>query len=198
MKILCFTDLHGDFKILKKLVKRAKEEDIDLVAVAGDFTQFEDNMRPILKKLNEIGKDILIVPGNHENDETVTAAIVDLKHCKNIHKRALRIRNFIFLGYGEGGFALEDPEFRKVSREWYGEHQKEKLILITHAPPFGTTTDRIDKKHVGNKDIRSFIERIKPKLVICGHLHETAGKQDKIKETIVINPGWDGMVIELD
>jgi Icc-related predicted phosphoesterase len=52
-------------------------------------------------------------------------------------------------------------------------------------------------RHVGNKDFRSFIERIKPNLVICGHIHETAEKKDKIGKTIVINPGWEGVVVEL-
>jgi hypothetical protein len=46
-------------------------------------------------------------------------------------------------------------------------------------------------------DYRKFVERMKPKLMICGHLHENVGMQDKIGKTIVIHPGWEGMVIEL-
>ena len=57
--------------------------------------------------------------------------------------------------------------------------------------------DFVPEKHVGNKDYRKFIERVNPKLVICGHIHETVGLTDKIGKTKVINPGWEGIVVEL-
>lgn len=197
MKILCFTDLHGDMKFLKKIINKAEEKDIDLVVVAGDFTQFEDNQKCILKKLDSIGKHVLIIPGNHESNEGLNKAIKGLENCKNFHKKSVEFGNYILLGYGEGGFSLEDSEFRSIARKWYSRYQKDKVILVTHAPPFGTNVDRVENRYVGNKDFRSFVERIKPKLVVCGHIHETAGKKDKIGETIVINPGWEGMVVEL-
>lgn len=197
MKLLAFVDLHGDFKLLKKLLKRGEKEDIELIIVAGDLSTFEGNLSYLLRKLNSLGKKILLIPGNHEGDKSLKEASRSYENCIYFHKKAVRIGNYVFLGYGGSGFALEDQEFRKVAREWYGEYQKEKVILVTHAPPFGTKVDRLGNRYVGNKDFRKFVERIKPKLYICGHLHETAGKQDKIGETIVINPGWEGIVVEL-
>lgn len=197
MKLLSFADLHGDVKLLKKLVKKAKGEEIDLVVAAGDLTNFEDKLRYILRKLNGIGKKVLVIPGNHESDKSLKEVIEDYSNCVDIHEKVVKIGDYVFLGYGEGGFSLEDADFRKIARKWYGEYQKKKLVLVTHAPPFGTRLDKINDDHVGNKDIRKFIERIKPKLVVCGHLHENAGKIDKIGETKVVNPGWEGAVIEL-
>ena len=201
MKLLCFVDLHGDKPLLKKLIKRAKKDDIDLVVMAGDLTVFESNLRYFLRQLNGIGKKVLVIPGNHEGERVFRNAVKGYENCVYIHKKAIRVKptgeDYVFLGYGEGGFALEDSEFRKIARKWYGEYQKDKVILVTHGPPFGTNQDRLGKRHVGNKDYRKFIERIKPKLVICGHLHETAGQKDKIGETIIIHPGWEGMVVEL-
>jgi len=197
MKLLAFADLHGDTKFLKKIILRAKEDDIELLVAAGDLTMFEDHLRYILKKLNSVGKKVLIIPGNHESNADLDEALTDYDNCQNFHKKAVEVGEYVFLGYGEGGFSLKDPEFRKLSRGWYGKYQKKKLVLVTHAPPFGTTVDRLDNKYVGNQDIRSFIERIKPKLVICGHIHETVGKVDKVGETNIINPGWEGMVVEL-
>lgn len=198
MKILTFTDLHGDIALLKRLIKRAKEEDIDLVIAAGDLTQFEGHLKYIAGKLNAIGKKVLVIPGNHESEKSLREAVNDYGNCIDFNKKAVKVKDYVFLGYGEGGFALEDAEFRKIARGWYGDYQKEKVILVLHAPPFGTAADKVDGRYVGNKDFRSFIERIKPKLVICGHLHENAGKKDKIGETVVINPGWEGVVVELD
>ncbi|MBR9683305.1 hypothetical protein GOV03_02080 [Candidatus Woesearchaeota archaeon] len=197
MKLLTFVDLHGETKFLKKLVKRGKEDDIDLVVVAGDMTMFEDHLGYVLKKLNSIGKKVLLIPGNHESNKDLNKALKGYDNCQNFHEKAVEIEGYVFLGYGEGGFSLKDAEFRKVAREWYSKYQKKKIVLVTHAPPFGTTVDRVDRRHVGNKDIYSFIKRIKPKLVICGHIHDTAGKTDKIDGVNVINPGWEGMVVEL-
>jgi len=197
MKLLAFADLHGDTRLLKKLIKRAKEKDIDLVVVAGDLTMFESHLRYLMRKLNSIGKKVLIIPGNHESEKSLKGVVSDYKNCILFHRKALKYEDYVFLGYGEGGFSLSDAEFRKLARQWYGEFQKEKIVLVTHAPPFGTELDKLDKHHVGNKDFRKFIERIKPKLVICGHLHETAGKIDTIGEAKVVNPGWEGMVINL-
>lgn len=198
MKLLAFVDLHGDFNLLKKIIKRAEEKDIDLLVTAGDFTQFEGNLGFLLKKLNALGKKILLIPGNHESSHSLKEAVKIYPYCLYFHRQAFKVGEYVFLGYGEGGFSLEDSEFRKLARHWYGEYQKQKVIFVTHAPPFGTELDRLGNRYVGNKDFRSFIERIKPVLVICGHLHEAAGRISQLGETKIINPGWEGLVIELD
>lgn len=198
MKLLAFVDLHGDLPLFKKLIQRAEEKDIDLVVIAGDLTMLESHLSYMLKKLNALKKKILLIPGNHESEKGLKAAASCYENCLDFHKKALKISNYIFLGYGEGGFSLEDAEFRKLARDWYGNYQKEKVIFVTHAPPFGTKLDRLANRYTGNKDFRSFIERLKPRLVICGHLHENAGKIDEINTSKLINPGWEGMVVELD
>jgi len=197
MKVLCFVDLHGDKPLLKKLIKRAKDPDIDLVLMAGDLTNFEDGLRYFLKKLNSIGKKVLVIPGNHEGEDVLKKLVGDYDNLVDIHKRVVRVEDYVILGYGGGGFSLEDPVFRKIARKWYGEYQRDKVVLMLHGPPFGTDLDKLGKRHVGNKDYRKFIERLKPKLVICGHLHENAGLKDKIGESQIIHPGWEGMVVEL-
>ena len=74
MKILCFVDLHGDKSLLKKLIKRAKKDDIDLVVMAGDLTVFETGLRYFLRKLNDIKK----------KDLEVTFKVIDYKDSKAI------------------------------------------------------------------------------------------------------------------
>lgn len=197
MKFLTFVDLHGDKKLLKKLLKRGSKEDIDFVVIAGDLTYFEKNLLSLLEKLNTLGKKVLIIPGNHEDEDRLREAVKKYQNCIEFNKKAVKIADYFFLGYGGGGFSLEDKEFRKIARYWYGEYQKEKVILVTHGPPFGTLLDRLNRRQVGNKDFRNFIERIKPCLVICGHLHERAGKKDKIGESLLVNPGKEGLIIEI-
>lgn len=197
MKILAFVDLHGDADALKKLIKRAEKDDIDLVVCAGDFTVFEAGAGYILKKLNSIGKPVLLIPGNHETPEVTEKAEKQYKNIIDLHSKMWKRDNYLFLGYGTGGFSKQDPRFRKVAREWRRKVKDEKLILVVHAPPHKTKLDNVEGQSVGNKDIRKGIERLIPKLVICGHIHENAGKVDSIGKTKVINPGWEGMVIEI-
>ncbi|MBS3097214.1 hypothetical protein J4209_00295 [Candidatus Woesearchaeota archaeon] len=43
--------------------------------------------------------------------------------------------------------------------------------------------------------IKTFILKVKPDLAISGHLHENAGKEDKIGKTKIVNPGPFGKII---
>ncbi|MDR3236202.1 MAG: hypothetical protein LBT48_05675 [Prevotellaceae bacterium] len=50
----------------------------------------------------------------------------------------------------------------------------DKLILITHAPPYNTNCDYTKEKngkliHVGSKAVRKFIEKRQPLLSLHGH-----------------------------
>ena len=62
-------------------------------------------------------------------------------------------------------------------------------ILVSHTPPYNTKLDlTFLKTHVGSISIRKTIEVLKPKLCICGHIHEAKGI-DTIGEAVIINPG---------
>lgn len=197
MKLLTFVDLHEDRGTLRQLVSRAKQPDVNFVVCAGDFSTFGRGMRTVLEEFNQLGKTLYIIPGNHEEKIDLIDAVKPYAHCIVLHRRAIPIAEYLFLGYGGGGFTMEDAQFRKIAREWYGKYKRQKLVLVTHQPPYGTKIDLLEKQHVGNIDYRKFIERVNPKLVICGHLHETAGVVDSIGKTRIVNPGWEGMVIEL-
>ena len=198
MKFLTFVDTHDDPTVVKELIKRAKQNDIDFMICAGDLAMFGQGLRRNLKQFNSVGKKFYIIPGNHEEYGLEYEKMVsDYKNCINFHKKVFEIGDYVFLGYGGGGFALKDPEFRKLARKWYGKYKDKKIILVTHGGPYGTKIDELEGKHVGNQDYTKFIERIKPQVVICGHLHETAGLIDNIGKTKVIHPGWEGMVLEL-
>ncbi len=198
MKFLAFVDLHEDARTRRELLARAGKSDIDFSICLGDFSTFGRGMKVVLKEFNALGKPFYVIPGNHEENAGLEEAVKEFPHCFFFHRKALFLPGgYVLCGYGGGGFAMEDAAFRKVAREWYGKYKEKKLILATHGPPFGTALDLLDNRHVGNRDYRRFIERIKPKLVLSGHLHETAGAVDTVGKTKLLNPGWEGRVIEL-
>jgi Icc-related predicted phosphoesterase len=56
-------------------------------------------------------------------------------------------------------------------------------ILITHGPVLGLLDTTVDGRHVGCNDLYDKVREIKPKVHICGHIHESYGTlvEDGIK-----------------
>src|SRR3989344_995214 len=173
MKFLTFTDLHEDKEVLNELVQRASKSDIDFVVCCGDISTFGNGLRFNLKKFNSLGKKVYVIPGNHEEGPEFDAVVAEFSNVVNLDRKARIVGDYIFLGYGGGGVVFWDAGFTK---NCWGR----------------------DGGNVGNKDFTAFTLRIKPKLALSGHLHETVGEIDVIGETKIANPGWEGMVIELN
>ena len=197
MKILAFVDLHGRMTALKKLVARANKPDIDIVVNAGDLSFFGEKLEKIAKQLSKIKKPLIMLPYNHETNKQILDICKKHKNMIYLQKKWMRKNNYLFMGYGGGGFSFKDTVFEKISNKFKKLIKKnDTVILITHAPPHNTRLDRIESgEHVGNKSIRKFILDTKPDLVICGHIHPCANKKQKLGKTLMINPGWEGKII---
>lgn len=193
MRILAASDIHGNLKALRELKEKSKFA--DLVLIAGDFTIFEQNIKQILTKINQLGK-VLIIPGNHESLKSIKYVNDYFPNIINIQEKIHHHKVPIF-GMEGNGFGTIDPYFEKISSQVLPIVKGQPFILMTHAPPYKTELDKLERSsHCGNKSIRKFIERAKPKLAICGHIHENHGKIDQIKNTQIINPGPTGMLID--
>ena len=188
MKILAFVDVHGSLTALDKIKKKAKNADV--LVCAGDISVFEENIDFLMGRLDKIGKPVLMIHGNHEDSVFLRKICAGFKNIYFIHGKTWRKDDYLFIGYGGGGFSLTDPHFGKIGKRLIQKRKKgDKVILVTHAPPYKTRIDLIIDQHCGNKTIRNFIVKYKPELAISGHLHECAGKEDKIGKTRGINPG---------
>lgn len=200
MKLLAFTDLHLSPLALKKIKSKAKKQNPDLIICAGDVSIFEHGLDLVLSRLNRLNKKLLIIHGNHETSSSLKKICKRYKKIIFIHKQQYKQNNHIFLGYGGGGFSMTEPDFYKTSEKFQKiikNSKDKKIIFITHAPPYKTKVDLIVGSHCGNKTFKHFILKNKIDLHICGHLHETFGKKDKVKKTKVINPGPYGKIIKI-
>jgi len=194
MKILAFVDLHTSKKALKILKKKALKADV--VVCAGDFSIFGNGQQQMIKAFDSWGKPVLLVHGNHEDIKTTRQLCAKTKHVSFIHAKKISFNGVTFIGWGGGGFSRIDPGLEKFMKRLKID-KKDKIVFVTHAPPFKTAIDNIYGESAGNKTIRKFIERVKPIVAIAGHLHENMGKIDKIKKSLVINPGSDGRILEI-
>lgn len=103
--------------------------------------------------------------------------------------------------------SFQNKIFNKLSFAYKKRNKKFPTIFISHNIPYNTKLDigkdknsYAYKKHLGSWIARKFCEEYQPLLCIGGHVHEGKGK-DKIKKTILINPGFgkDAQVlIDLD
>jgi hypothetical protein len=200
MKLLIFVDIHGSLKALDEINKTVKRENPDLLICSGDISIFENNLYFLLKRLNSLNKPLLIVHGNHESEDTLEKVLKNFKNFFFIHKRFYIKDNYLFIGFGGGGFSFTHPNIKTIEKRFKNKIKNrdyKKIILITHAPPYGTKLDSINNEHCGNKTITDFIKKYNIELVICGHLHENARVTDKIRNTLIINPGAFGRIINI-
>lgn len=66
------------------------------------------------------------------------------------------------------------------------------LVLVSHTPPQATACDRLSSgAPAGSTAVRAFIERRKPAVCLCGHIHESRA-EDHIGPTHIVNPGAFG------
>ncbi|MBI3036467.1 metallophosphoesterase family protein [Candidatus Woesearchaeota archaeon] len=201
-RVLAFSDLHGSEAALKVLARKAKRA--DAVICAGDFTVFEHNILRIMRKLDAIGKPIMLVNGNHEDAMLVAEICKTLKNVKFVHRKIYcgsQFPEYAFVGHGGEGFDTVSEDFERFAsattkRIRQLQKQKKKIVLITHQPPHNTKLDYIWRHH-GNKSYTRFIRKIQPVVAVCGHLHETQGKKDRIGKTLIINPGPKGEIVEI-
>ncbi|MBI2655045.1 metallophosphoesterase [Candidatus Woesearchaeota archaeon] len=201
MKLLAFTDIHGSLTALRRIEQKAKSENPDLLVCAGDISIFEHGIGSVFRRLNRINKTIMMVHGNHEDASTYSKYSRIFKNIVFIHKRHFTENNMLFLGYGGGGFSQRDREFEKLAatsfKKLIQNNKDKKIIFVTHAPPYRTKLDKLGRDYAGNRSFRDFIEKYKIDLHICGHLHENFGKEDKIKNTRIMNPGPFGKIVEI-
>ncbi len=190
IRILASTDLHEDMNAVKRIVKYSPLADV--VVVAGDLSNFDRGLRRVLVELNKSKAKVLVIPGNHEDEEDIIENSVDLHNIINIHKSFFMVKDSLFLGYGGSNFTNTDKEFLTIEPYFDKLIKKKnpgKIIFITHNPPFNTKLDDLNGYHIGTKEFSDFIDKEKPDLVICGHLHENFGVTQEIGKTKIINPG---------
>lgn len=205
MKILAFTDFHGDEKIIAKILKKIKKEDPDILVCPGDFTIFGKNLNKIMSKFL-VGKPLVFIPGNHEEGEKSVYLFAKKPGALLVHQTAIVVKGILFVGSGGGIYGKTEPTLDISKRvltqkikNFKKNHPKGKVVFITHRPARGTKCDFMTdiQEHVGATNITNFIEKNPIDLHICGHIHECFDTRDKIGKTITMNPGPDGTIINV-
>lgn len=203
MRVLAFGDLHGSLKAYRELQAKVKKHKPDVLFCLGDFTIFDSGIAVLLRKLNDLGKPMLVIHGNHEDEKLVERLCEQQPNLLYVHGKVVELGEFKIIAHGGGGFygsgkASRDSGFEQLVRSTKKDILG-KIILLTHAPPRGTRLDMSAwlHQHVGCSSYTDFIKKYKPALALCGHMHENFGLKDKIGKTLIVNPGPAGMVFQI-
>lgn len=200
MKLLLFSDIHLNESYCRRIIELSK--DVDVVIGAGDYCSLRRNLDQVIAVLKVMIKPTILVPGNSENYDELLEACNNWPSAKVLHGNGVEIQEQLFFGIG-GGI----PVTPFGSWSWdFTEEEAEKLlakcpknaVLISHSPPKGVLDKSSFGLHLGSKTIKNFIHEKSPKLVICGHIHESGGKIEKHGNCTVINAGPHGMVYDLN
>ena len=178
MRIIAISDLHGFLPVLDK--------DADLLIVAGDVCPVVDHSLPRQEEwlrgpftdwLNDAPVEKVIgVAGNHDFAlERIDGLPQDLP--------------WTYLDNGvcsAGGLWVWGTPLSGQFGKWAFMRNEEDLerlfvdiptcdIIVSHGPPKGWGDRCANGYHAGSPSLTMRLEEIKPRLVVCGHIHEARG-----------------------
>ena len=198
MKLLIFSDIHGDKAALEKLMST----DADYYFAAGDLANWGrglDQLGPIMQKRSD---RMYVIPGNHESESDI-AGFCRKYGFHDFHGQTLEIA-----GQTVAGLGYSNPTPFNTPGEYSEEELAARLerfsslkprVLIVHAPPKGSKLDRAGEgQHFGSTAVRDFIEQAQPEYFYCGHIHEAAGCEDRLGKSRGWNVGKRGQLLDLE
>tara|TARA_Y100000310_G_C20478386_1_gene713530 strand:+ start:158 stop:790 length:633 start_codon:yes stop_codon:yes gene_type:complete len=199
MKILALSDIHRDISFIKDMARKGKENAVDLVILAGDLADDNGRIDGMIGPFKKHNLEVAILPGNHEG-LSETYFLTEHYKIKHLHGNVIKNGKIGIFGCGYadvGVHQLTEKEFFQTLKQ---AHEKvkdcEHKIMVSHVQP----SDSILGINMwpGSTGVRKAVEELQPSLHICGHIHETHGMEDKIKNTRIINVGKTGTLIEIN
>jgi Icc-related predicted phosphoesterase len=198
VKLLAFSDLHRDLGQAAELVALSAEADV--VIGAGDFASVHEGLKQTIAALAAIETPTVLVPGNNETEQALRDATAGWDAATVLHGSGTEIAGAEFYGLG-AGVPVTPWEWSFDLSEAAAEEMlaacPEQAILVLHSPPQGHCDEGGGGDHFGSAALLRAIEQRRPRLAVCGHIHESWGCQSRIGETPVRNLGPKGTWIEV-
>ena len=149
-----------------------------MVIGVGDFASVHQGLEETIDALRAIERPVVLVPGNNETDEALRAACRGWDSARVLHGQGAEIDGVPFYGLGAGvpvtpwdwSFDLTEDEAAAMLAGC-----PEGCVLAVHSPPRGHV-DLSRGRHLGSESVLRAIESKRPRLALCGHIHEQWGR----------------------
>ncbi len=202
MRVLASGDIHGDIKRIEELAAQAERENVDLVILTGDITNFNMSTDNLIGPFKKVNKKVLLIPGNHEPVATADF-LAELYGIKNIHGYSVRYKDIGI--FGAGGCTEVGPSPMLGEKEMFDLLQQgfekiaylKKKIMITHEHPAGSTIEKFTNFFEGSAAVKKAIDTFHPDILLCSHVHEAEGLEEMIGTTKVISVGKRGKILDI-
>jgi Icc-related predicted phosphoesterase len=188
MRIVCTSDLHGHLPVI---------EPCDLLLIAGDICPAHNHTRPFQRQwladtfapwLNSIpASECVMVWGNHDWIAEQSPHLVPPLRAAILTDRLHESSGLRIYGlpwqrrFMDWAFNLDTPElYEKYAAVPPCD------VIISHGPPHGYGDySPFEKEHCGSRGFVEAIDRVQPKLVVFGHIHEGAGQWERGPTTLI-------------
>ncbi|MGH2397931.1 MAG: metallophosphoesterase family protein [bacterium] len=161
MRILACADLHGRPERIARVRALVVEHSPSVVLLPGDLTHV-DLGREALTLLDTLPVPVLAVSGNMDGPLTISK----IRQHSRLHDANPVVIDGVSFGGPRVGGRCD--------------------VLVVHEPPYGTLDVVPSGRHIGSQDVLELVRRIRPRVLTCGHVHESAGIV-RLDETTVIN-----------
>lgn len=161
MRILACADLHGRPERIARVRALVAEHAPAVILLPGDLTHAGFG-REALRLLHDLPIPVLAVTGNM--DAPFAAG--------EIRRR--------------GGLA--GTESAVIEGASFGGPNVSRPcdVLVVHEPPYGTLDTIPSGQHIGSQQVLELMTRLRPRVLTCGHVHESPGIE-RVGETLVVN-----------
>ncbi|MCX6622933.1 MAG: metallophosphoesterase [Acidobacteria bacterium] len=169
MKILVFSDIHGDYRALERLMAM----EADRYVAAGDLSTWGRGLDRLGEILARRAGSTWVLPGNHESEGDIER-LCGRFGLENLHGRSKEVGGVMLAGLGYSSPTPFDTpgEYTEAQLEAKLEPfaALEPLVLVCHCPPRNTLLDRVRPGvHAGSEAVGRFIGRVQPAYFFCGH-----------------------------
>ena len=194
MKIVAISDTHTKHRLIDR---DDIPIDTDILLHAGDITwngeySVLDDFNEWLGHLSWIEHKIVIA-GNHDLSlqSNPTLAESYLTNATYLRDSSINIDGIEIYGSPWcprfGAWAFYDDRGEDMAKHWVKMVEGYKPdILMTHGPAYGTLDLVPGGIHAGCEELAKAIAIAKPKLHVCGHIHEGYG-QVQVGDTLHVN-----------
>lgn len=161
MRIYATADLHGRPDRIQAVREAVEHLRPDVLVLAGDLTH-SGRGREALDLLELPDLLVLAIPGNMDPldvDQAIARSPAGSLQRGGVEYRGVRF-----------GGLREDP----------------CDVLVVHEPPRGVLDRAWNGAHIGSREVRDYLERYRPRVVVCGHVHESPGVE-KLGSSTVVN-----------
>jgi Icc-related predicted phosphoesterase len=186
MRVYAVADIHGKPARMAEIQGIMSELQPSALVVAGDITGYF-NPEAVINRLNQLPAPVMAVRGN--SDMKKVDRLLDFyPNTSSLHLSVQHLGGIDFIGISG---TIPVPFSTRIS--WQEKKILSALtamvaddsVLVAHPPPRGLLDMAFGKFHAGCRGLQHLVERCRPRLVLCGHIHECPGIVSTGQTTVV-------------